>query len=247
MVRVGLVGCGGRGQSLLDDLLGIEKVEVKALCDVVPERIAEAERLIAKRGGAAPATFAKGDHDFLNLCRRDDLDVVYIATPWSWHVPMALAAMNAGKHAFVEVPAATTLEDCWKLVDASERTRRHCVMLENCCYGYNELLVLNLVRAGLLGRADPRRGRLPPRPAQAPVRGQGRGPLAPGRALRPERQPLPHPRARAGGELPRHQPRRPVRAARLHELARAEPHAPTARPTCPRAAPSRPRPTAAAT
>jgi predicted dehydrogenase len=150
-VRVGLVGCGGRGQSLLGDLLGIEKVVVKAICDVVPDRIAESERLIAKRGGAAPATFAKGDHDFENLCRRDDLDVVYIATPWNWHVPMALCAMNAGKHAFVEVPAATTLEDCWKLVDTSERTRRHCVMLENCCYGYNELLVLNLTRAGLLG------------------------------------------------------------------------------------------------
>jgi Oxidoreductase family, NAD-binding Rossmann fold len=151
VVRVGLVGCGGRGQSLLSDLLGIEKVEIKAICDVVPERIAEAERLIAKRGQPPPATFAKGDHDFENLCRRDDLDVVYIATPWSWHVPMALVAMNAGKHAFVEVPAATTLDDCWKLVDTSERTRRHCVMLENCCYGYNELLVLNMTRTGLLG------------------------------------------------------------------------------------------------
>ncbi len=151
VVRVGLVGCGRRGQSLLGDLLGVEKVEVKALCDLVPERIAEAERLIAKRGGALPVTFAKGDHDFENLCRRDDLDVVYVATPWSWHVPMALCAMNGGKHAFVEVPAATTLADCWKLVDTSERTRRHCVMLENCCYGYNELLVLNLVRAGVLG------------------------------------------------------------------------------------------------
>ena len=151
VVRVGLVGCGGRGQSLLSDLLGIEKVAIKAICDVVPERIAETERLIAKKGQAPPATFAKGDHDFENLCRRDDLDVVYIATPWSWHVPMALFAMNGGKHAFVEVPAATTLEDCWKLVDTSERTRRHCVMLENCCYGYNELLVLNMVRAGFLG------------------------------------------------------------------------------------------------
>jgi predicted dehydrogenase len=151
VVRIGLVGCGGRGQSLLNDLLGIEKVQVRAICDVVPDRIAESERLVAKKGGTAPATFAQGDHDFLNLCRRDDLDVVYIATPWSWHVPMALAAMSAGKHAFVEVPAATTLEDCWKLVDTSERTRRHCVMLENCCYGYNELMVLNLVRAGLLG------------------------------------------------------------------------------------------------
>jgi predicted dehydrogenase len=151
VVRVGLVGCGGRGQSLLRDLLGIERVEIKALCDVVPDRIAEAEAMIAKKGRPAPATFAKGDHDFENLCRRDDLDVVYVATPWSWHVPMAVAAMNGGKHAFVEVPAATTLEDCWKLVDTSERTQRHCVMLENCCYGYNELMVLNMARAGFFG------------------------------------------------------------------------------------------------
>jgi predicted dehydrogenase len=151
VVRVGLVGCGERGKSHLGDLLGIPGAEVKAICDVVPDRVAEAERLFAKRGQAAPATFVKGDHDFESLCRRDDLDVVYIATPWSWHVPMALAAMNAGKHAFVEVPAAGTLEDCWKLVDTSERTRRHCVMLENCCYGYNELMVLNMARGGFFG------------------------------------------------------------------------------------------------
>jgi hypothetical protein len=151
VVRVGMVGCGGRGQSLLGDLLGVDKTVVKALCDVVPERLAESSSLVEKRGQAAPATYARGDHDFLSLCGRDDLDVVYIATPWRWHVEMAVAAMTAGKHAFVEVPAATTLEDCWKLVDTSERTRRHCVMLENCCYGRNELMVLNMARAGFFG------------------------------------------------------------------------------------------------
>ena len=79
------------------------------------------------------------------------MDFAYIATPWEWHVPMALAAMNSGKHAFVEVPAAATIEDCWKLVDTSEKTRRHCLMMENCCYGYNELMVLNMIRDGLFG------------------------------------------------------------------------------------------------
>jgi predicted dehydrogenase len=121
------------------------------VCDLVPERVARAQAAVEKAGQKRPAGFHAGETDFENLCRREDLDVVYIATPWRWHVPMAVAAMEAGKHAFVEVPAASTIEECWRLVDASERTRRHCVMLENCCYGYNELMVLNMVRAGLLG------------------------------------------------------------------------------------------------
>ena len=82
---------------------------------------------------------------------RDDLDLVIIATPWDWHVDMAVAAMKHGKHAAIEVPAATTIEDCWRLVDTSEETRRHCMMLENCCYGANETTVLRMAHAGLFG------------------------------------------------------------------------------------------------
>ncbi|MBV9499106.1 MAG: Gfo/Idh/MocA family oxidoreductase, partial [Acidobacteriaceae bacterium] len=95
--------------------------------------------------------YTKGDHAFEDLVARDDLNLVVIATPWQWHVPMAVAAMKNGKHAATEVPAATSLEECWQLVDTSEATRRHCIMLENCCYGENETLVLNMVRAGLFG------------------------------------------------------------------------------------------------
>jgi hypothetical protein len=151
-VRLGLVGCGGRGTSLLHDLLGIDGVEVKAGCDVLPEKVARAQASVGKAGQKAPEGYAKGDHDYENLCKRGDLDLVYVATPWSWHVPVAVAAMENGVHAAVEVPSAVTLEECWRLVDVSERTRRHCVILENCCYGWNELLVLNLVRAGMLGQ-----------------------------------------------------------------------------------------------
>jgi predicted dehydrogenase len=151
VVRVGLVGCGRRGLSHITDLVGIEKVQIKALCDVVPEQVSKAEAIVAKAGQPRPEGYTHGDHHYEELVRRDDLDIVYIVTPWDWHVPMALAAMAAGKHAFTEVPAAKTIEDCWKLVEASERTRRHCVMLENACYGWNELLVLNMVRAGVLG------------------------------------------------------------------------------------------------
>jgi predicted dehydrogenase len=150
-VRLGLVGCGGRGTSLLGDLLGIEGVEVKAVCDIVPGKVEKARALVAKAGQPSPEGYAKGERHYEELCRRGDLDLVYVATPWSWHAPMAVAAMEGGAHVGVEVPAAVTLEECWRLVDASERTRRHCVILENCCYGWSEMLVLNLVRAGMLG------------------------------------------------------------------------------------------------
>ena len=150
-VRFALVGCGGRGTSLLHDVLGVQGVEVKAVCDVVPERVARAQAMVTKAGQPAPDGYAKGERHYEELCRRGDLDLVFVATPWRWHVPMAVAGMAGGAHVGVEVPAAVTLEECWQLVDASERTRRHCVILENCCYGWSELLVLNLVRAGLLG------------------------------------------------------------------------------------------------
>lgn len=153
VARIGLIGVGGRGESLLRDLLAIDGVQITALCDILPARTAHGAQLVRASGQeAAPALFDGSDRIWEDLVARDDLDIVYIATPWTWHVPMAVGAMRQGKHAAVEVPAATTLDDCWTLVDVSEKTRRHCVMLENCCYGYNEMLVLNLVKAGKLGR-----------------------------------------------------------------------------------------------
>jgi hypothetical protein len=150
-VRFALVGCGGRGSSLLDDMLHVPGVEVKAVCDIVPEKVAKAQAAVEKAGRPKPEGYTKGDHDFENLCRRGDLDLVYVATPWNWHVPMAVAALQGGAHAGVEVPSAVTLDECWTLVDTSEATRRHCVILENCCYGWSELLVLQMVRAGVFG------------------------------------------------------------------------------------------------
>lgn len=148
--RLGIIGTGGRGTALLRNFLGTD-VRVNALCDVVPEKAQAAQALVTQAGQKPPALFTDGDHAFEALTARDDLDLVVIATPWQWHVPMAVAAMQHGKHAVTEVPAATTIEDCWKLVDTSERTRRHCIMIENCCYGENETLILNMVRAGLFG------------------------------------------------------------------------------------------------
>ncbi len=150
-VRLGLIGCGDRGSGMLKEFLGVENLQVTAVCDVAKQSALKARAAVEHAGQKSPAVYAGGDQDFENLLQRDDVDAAYIATPWDWHVPMALAAMKTGKHAFVEVPAATTIEDCWKLVDTSEKTSRHCIMLENCCYGETELLVLNMVRDGLFG------------------------------------------------------------------------------------------------
>ena len=150
-IRIGFIGIGGRGSSLLGNLLEVDGVEIKALCDLVPERVQAAQRRIVARGKPEPVGYSKGERDFENLCRRDDVDVVYIASPWDWHVPMAVCAMRHGKHAATEVPAALTLAECWELVDTAEQTQRHCMMLENCCYGEIELLVLSMVRQGVFG------------------------------------------------------------------------------------------------
>src|SRR5215475_15097611 len=149
-VRLGIMGVGGRGTSLLRDLLTIENVEIKAICDLVPEKVEHAQKMVTDAGQPKPSSFGKNETDFKNL-NQLDLDIVYIATPWNWHVPMAVDAMKNGKHAASEVPAATSLEECWDLVNTSEATRKHCVILENCCYGQNEMMVLQMVRDGFFG------------------------------------------------------------------------------------------------
>jgi len=150
-VRIGLIGVGARGSALLGNLLDLDGVEIKAVCDLVPERVKGGQQRVVAKGQAEPAGYAKGETDFEHLCQRDDLDLVYIATPWDWHVPMAVSAMKNGKHAATEVPAAITLGECWQLVDTAEQTQRHCLMLENCCYGETELLVLSMARQGVFG------------------------------------------------------------------------------------------------
>lgn len=150
-IRVGLIGYGGRGTALMHNFLGTGFVDVTAICDIVPEKVRAGKAAVTQAGQKEPAGYSNGDHDYENLLQRDDVDLAIIATPWDWHVPMAVFAMQHGKHAAVEVPAAETIEDCWRLVNTSEETQRHCVMLENCCYGASEMQVLNMVRQGLFG------------------------------------------------------------------------------------------------
>src|SRR5207237_10904077 len=99
----------------------------------------------------APAAYGDGDEAYRKMLERDDIDAVFICTPWRLHVPMAVAAMRAGKHAFVKVPAAVPFEECWQLVDTAEATQRHCMMMKNVCYGRDGLMLLNLRRANVFG------------------------------------------------------------------------------------------------
>lgn len=150
-VRVAIVGTGLRGSSVLNELLAVDGVQITALCDIVPAKAARAAKKVTDAGQPAPALYTAGDRDFEKLVTRDDIDIVYTATPWPWHTPVCLAALKAGKHAATEVPAATSLDECWALVDASEKARKHCLLMENCCYDFNETLVNTMIKKGLFG------------------------------------------------------------------------------------------------
>ncbi len=150
-VRVAVIGVGARGSGHVAQLLAIEGVKITAICDN-HKPTADATRGTFKRLNVPePPFYTDGELDYKRMLDRDDIDIVLIATPWEWHTRMAVDAMNRGKHAFIEVPAAVTLEEAWQLVDTAEKTKRHCMMLENVCYGREELMVLNMCRANLFG------------------------------------------------------------------------------------------------
>ncbi|MEJ6474245.1 Gfo/Idh/MocA family oxidoreductase [Pseudoalteromonas piscicida] len=151
IVRVGFIGVGQRGVGAVKHFCHLDGVEIKAICDTHQEVVDRAVKIVVDKGLPAPATYGKNDLDYRRMLERDDIDIVIISTPWKWHTPMAVDTMESGKHAFVEVPAAVTIEEAWQLVDTSERTQKHCMMLENVCYGRDELMVLNMVRQGVFG------------------------------------------------------------------------------------------------
>lgn len=151
-VRIGFVGIGGRGTWLLRILLDLEGVEVKAVCDIIEERVVKGQNMVVQAGQPKPNGYARSETDFQRLCETEELDLVINAVrPWKWHVPICLAAMAAGRHTATEVPAAVTIDECWQLVEAAEKTGKHCVILENCCYFRNVLLVHHMLRQGLFG------------------------------------------------------------------------------------------------
>ena len=149
-VRIGFVGVGGMGSAHVNNLLKIEGCVIGAVCDIVPEKVERVQKQVEAAGFPRPKGFSNGPRDFERLCQ-EDLDLVYTATPWEFHVPVCLAAMKAGKHAATEVPMAYRLDDLWELVETSEKLQKHCVMMENCCYGRTELAILHMVRKGVFG------------------------------------------------------------------------------------------------
>ncbi|MCY4574622.1 MAG: Gfo/Idh/MocA family oxidoreductase, partial [Gemmatimonadetes bacterium] len=150
-VRIGFVGVGLQGTAHVRNLVRIDGCVITAVCDIREAHAERAADIIEEAGHPRPALYTAGETDFERLCAEEDLDLVYTATPWRWHVPVCVAAMENGKHAATEIPASYTLEGCWELVETAERTNRHCAMMENVNYGRAELLCLNLVRQGLLG------------------------------------------------------------------------------------------------
>ena len=150
-VRVAFVGIGMRGSSAVERYTYVPGVKITALCDVEADRVEKAQKTLEDRGFPKAAGYSGSTEAYKELCDRDDIDLVYICTDWKHHVPIALYAMEHGKNVAVEVPAAASLEDIWALVNMSEKTRKHCMMLENCCYDFFELTALTMAQKGLLG------------------------------------------------------------------------------------------------
>ena len=150
-VRVGFIGLGSRGKGGPKRWSQIEGTKIVALCDLKQECIDKAQSYLDKAGRPRAAEYTGSEDAWKQVCERDDIDLIYVATPWASHVEMTLYAMECGKHVAVEVPAAFPKEELWQIIDTAERTRKHCMMLENCIYDHFELTTLNMAQQGLFG------------------------------------------------------------------------------------------------
>ena len=150
-VRIGLVGLGDRGSGAVHRFPYLEDASLVALCDLFPDRVEKAQKILEEHGAPRAKYEFSGEEGYKQLCELEDIDLVYLAVPWQLHTKIAVYAMEHGKHVAIEVPAATSIEECWQLVNTSERTRKHCMMLENCCYDFFELTCLNMIQQGLFG------------------------------------------------------------------------------------------------
>ena len=150
IVRIAIIGLGVRASRAILRFMHIEGVEIKALCDIIPANVKEAQETILKFRTVGADEYA-GEDKWKEVCDREDIDLVYICTDWLSHTPIAVYAMEQNKHVAIEVPAAVSVDECWSLVDTAERMQRHCMILENCCYDFFELNTLNMVQKGLFG------------------------------------------------------------------------------------------------
>lgn len=151
IVKVGMVGLGQRGPGAVNRLSKIPGVEIVAVCDLIKGRAEAQKNKLVKAGKREPKVFGGSLESWKAMVDLDEINLVYNCTSWEWHTPISVYAMKAGKHAVSEIPAALTLDECWELVETSEKTRQHYMMLENCCYGENEMLALMLCRQNVLG------------------------------------------------------------------------------------------------
>ena len=149
-VGVGVVGLGDRGSGAVHRLTYVPGCHVAAICDIEEDRAEKNQKVLESRGQSAKI-YAGDDQVYKQLCEDPDVDLVYICTDWIHHVPVAIYAMEHGKHVAIEVPSAETLQACWDLVNTSERTRKHCMILENCCYDFFELTALTMAQQGVFG------------------------------------------------------------------------------------------------
>lgn len=153
-VRVGIIGLGNRGNTLLEMfqyLVENKVAEVISLSDISEEKVNKAAEKLAIWQTKKPVLYHKSKSEWEKLAKRDDIDLVIIATPWDLHTPMAIYCMQNGKHVGSEVPVASTIEDCWKIIETAEHTQKHCMMMENCNYNEEELWVLNMIKEGVFG------------------------------------------------------------------------------------------------
>ncbi len=150
-VRIGFIGLGARGPYAVERYTYIPGVKIVALCDVVPDNVEKVQKALENRGFPRAAGYSGDTEVYKQLCDRDDIDLVYICTDWVHHTPIALYAMEHGKNVACEVPMATSLEEIWALINMSEKTRKHCMMLENCCYDFFEMSCLAMAQAGVFG------------------------------------------------------------------------------------------------
>ena len=150
-VRIGIVGLGMRGISAVERFIHIPGVEIKALCDIRPELTARAEKVLLNAGKEKPTSYHGAEDLWKKVCEREDIDLIYVVTDWENHANIGVYAMEHGKHVAIEVPAAMSLEEIWDLINTSERTRKHCIQLENCVYDYFEMTTLNMAQQGLFG------------------------------------------------------------------------------------------------
>lgn len=149
-VRIGFIGLGARGTEAIRRFTYQKGIQIKALCDLHQFRVDSCQHMLNRAGIPEATAYYGSENTWKQLCERDDIDLIYIATDWTHHAPMMIYAMEHGKHVACEVPAAMSLEEIWKVIDTAEHTRKHCMMLENCVYDFFEITTLNMAQQGLL-------------------------------------------------------------------------------------------------